>query len=284
MSGFEPFALTDSVGRFLGFFRNSNASGGYATGALLSFMPLAFARRPLDEFPRLRTVARCLLPALLWALVLTDSQAAYLGVMAGLVAWPLLMLSKRLSPWLVIAVMLISSLVIVSVVELQTSNSVLERGLVAIGYKSTRIPKRLALLESRLQTIEQRPLTGVGVGQIEQYVLETTAVDHAAGAHFTPLEIVAETGLLGLSAVALIVLAILQIMQANMRLPFPPGSGWLPIHHGLTMALVGLLVFGLAHDIQTSRTLWLILTLIVGQKRAFLAGAPERLSVNSLSI
>jgi O-antigen ligase len=144
------------------------------------------------------------------------------------------------------------------------------RGLVAIGYQSARVPRRIELLKERLETITAHPITGVGIGQIKTYSIETEA-DTVHGAHFTPLEIIAETGVLGLMAVIIIILVYLRFLQENTAFALSRDSGWLQLSEGLVIALIGILVYGLTHDVQTNRTMWLILALIVGFKRAYLA-------------
>jgi len=78
---------------------------------------------------------------------------------------------------------------------------------------------------------------------------------------------------LGLLAVSLALIAFLRIMRENTALDLDRNLGWLQLNEGLTMAFIGTIIFGLAHDIQTNRTMWLILALIVSLKPASLSAA-----------
>jgi O-antigen ligase len=205
------------------------------------------------------------------ALVLTDSQAAFFGVAAGVLAWPFIRLARFLSPILVVLILVVSSLALVSVLELQSTDGFLTRALAVTGYPYDNLSGRMALLETRFGAIADHPLTGVGLGQIGKYVDYMTGTDSGIVSHFTPIGILAETGVLGLLAVSFILIAFLRIMWGNAALNLANNSGWLQLNEGLTMAFIGIMVFGLAHDIQTNRTLWLVLALIVSLKPACLS-------------
>lgn len=271
--GFEPISLMKGV-KFVALFRNANALAGYATGTFLGFLPLALSRRPLIAFPHVRTLARLFLPGLLWALVLADSQGAYLAVVAGVLAWPFIRLSKRLGPILVSFVLLASILAPVGALAFSiTPGSILNRALNLIGYEQSRIAGRLALMEIRFQTVSDHPITGVGIGQAGKYLDYVTGGLEDTASHFTALGILTELGLSGLLAVSIVLVGFLRIMRENTNLNLDRDSGWLQLNEGLTIAFIGMLSFGLTHDIQTNRTVWLILALIVSLKPAFLSVA-----------
>jgi hypothetical protein len=271
--GFEPIPLTIGV-KFVALFRNANALAGYIAGTFLGFLPLALSRRPLIAFPHVKTLARLSLPGLLWALVLTDSQGAYLAVAAGVLAWPFIRSSKHFGPILVIFVLLVSILAPVGALASGINpNSILNRALNLIGFEQSRISGRLALMEIRFQTISDHPITGVGIGQAGKYTAYVTGSVEGAASHFTALGILTEMGLLGLLAVSIVLAGFLRIMRENTNLNLDRDSGWLQLNEGLTIAFIGMLIFGLTHDIQTSRITWLILALIVSLKPAFLSVA-----------
>ena len=276
-TGFDPVGLVQDRVLFRALFHYSTGLAGYITGTFLGLLPLALSRRPATAFRLVQTLARCSLPGLLLALVFADSQGAYLAVASGVLAWPFIRLSKRLSLILVVLVLVVSGIVLASVLEFQSPDSHLARMLSAIGYNPEQFPKRIALIESRFQAISDYPIIGVGIGQAGRYTDYLTGRDEGVVSHFTPVGILAETGILGLLAVSVTMMAFLRIMAENTRLDLDGDSGWLQLNEGLTIAFIGMYVFGLAHDIQTNRTLWLILALIVSLKPASFSAA-SRLS------
>jgi len=254
-------------------FRNPNALAGYITGTFLGFLPLALSRRPLTAFPQIQTLARYSLFGLLVALALADSQGAYLGVAAGVFTWLYIRISKRLRPLFVIFNLLVLSIVVASALGYQDPDAILTRALTSIGFEQRRIPARLALLDNQFRTTSDNPITGVGIGQVGPYVAYLSGTDKASASHVTPLGILAETGILGILAVSMILVALLRVMRENATLKLAKDSGWGQLNEGLTIAFIGMLVFGMTHDVQTNRTMWLIMALIVSLKPAFLSTA-----------
>jgi hypothetical protein len=271
--------------KFIALFRNPNALAGYIAGTFLGFLPLALSRRPTTAFPQVQRLARYSLPGLLVALVFADSQGAYLGVAAGVLVWLYFRASKRLRPLLVISFLVVLSIAAGSALGFQAPDALLNRGLTSIGFEQRRIPDRLALLDSQVRMVSDHLITGVGVGQAGPYAAALEGSDHAAGTHFTPLGIFAEVGLLGMLAVLMILVALLAIIRENLKLnPVQDfGSarsafrtGWSQLNQGLIIAFIGMLVWGLTHDVQTNRTMWLIMALIVSLKPAFLSTLVDR--------
>jgi hypothetical protein len=274
--GFEPVPLTLGD-KFIASFRNANALAGYAAGTMLFFIPLALSQKRVLVFRPVQTLARWVLPGLLLALIMADSQGAILALVSGLLAWPFVRLSRRIGPILVVAVLLVSILAPIAAVSFSTNpGSVLSNGLNLIGFEQSRISGRVALIRLRFETISEHPFVGIGIGQAGKYTEYVTAGADDAASHFTALAILTETGVLGLLAVLVVLMVFLGIMLENTKLDLGKESGWLQLNEGLTLAFIGMLVFGLTHDVQTSRTLWLVLALLVAFKPAFLSARTPR--------
>jgi|GEM_PF-6831539 len=266
--GYDPIGLTQDGVLFRGLHNFSTGFAGCVAGTFLGFLPLALSRRPLVDFRRIQTLARWCLPGLLLALVLADSKMAYLAVAAGVLAWSVIRVFKPLGPILVIFIIVVSSIALSSALAFQDPNSVLAHMLPVRDWSA-----RMGLLEAHLQTIYDHPIIGVGLGQLGEYVSYMTGDNQVVDSHYTQVGIVAETGVLGLLAVSLALIAFLRIMRENTALDLDRNLGWLQLNEGLTMAFIGTIIFGLAHDIQTNRTMWLILALIVSLKPASLSAA-----------
>jgi hypothetical protein len=274
IAGAGPVSLIAHGDKLTALYRNPNALAGYITGTFLGFLPLVLSRQSSTAFPRVQTLARYSLFGLLVALVLADSQGAYLAVTAGVFTWIYLRVSKRLRPLLMICILLVLSIVVAGALNSPDPDAFLNRALASIGFEQSRIPARLALLNARFQTISEYPITGVGIGQAGKYVAFSSGTDEASASHVTPLGIFAETGVLGILAVSIILITLLRIVRENVTLNPAQDTGWVQLNEGLIMAFIGMLVFGMTHDIQTNRTMWLIMTLIVSLKPALLSTAP----------
>jgi O-antigen ligase len=281
--GYDPIGLAQDVVLFRGLFLFSTGLAGYVSGTFLGFLPLALSRQPTTVFRRIQALARWSLPGLLLALVLANSQGAYLATLVGVLAWPFIRLSKSLGPILVALVIVVSTIALASALEFQSPDSYISRTLSVIGYDTDRLPLRMALMKTRFQMIADHPIIGVGLGQAGKYTDYLTGRNESVGSHFTPVGILVETGVLGLLAVSVIMIAFLRIMKENTTLNLDRDSGWLQLNEGLTVAFIGMYVFGLAHDIQTNRTMWLILALIVGLKPASLATTSRLSKANQVS-
>ena len=261
--GYDPIGLTQDGVFFRGLHNFSTGFAGCVVGTFLGFLPLALSRRPSMAFRRVQTLARWSLPGLLLALVLADSKGAYLAVAAGVLAWPVIRVSKPLGPILVIFVVLVSSIALFTPLAFQDPGSFLTRVLPVRDWSG-----RMGLLNSHLQVLSDHPIIGVGLGRLGEYVCYMTGDDQVVDSHYTQVGIGAETGVLGLLAVSLALIAFLRIMRENTALDLDRNLGWLQLNEGLTMAFIGMIIFGLAHDVQTNRTMWLILALIVSLKPA----------------
>lgn len=276
---YDPLGLIRGVGgELVIFFRNPNALAAYLTGTILAVVPLAFTKAPMTAFPFLRTICRWILPGLFISLYLTESQGAYLAVIAGLMAWFVFRLSKQAGPLLLLAVFVMSLMSPIIVRDFLDSHGILAQGLAAIGYETDRVPKRLALLESQFRIISNDPINGIGIGQAYSFSVATG--EYEAGSHFTVLGIIMETGFLGLIAVTVICLTFVKTAWDLANLNLTADSGWLQVYQGLLMGFIGLLVYGLTHDIQTNRTLWLILALLVAFKPAFVSNQGNGAALN----
>jgi hypothetical protein len=271
VAGLGLIRFMSSGDKFIALFRNPNALAGYITGTFLGFLPLALSQRSLRAFPQVQRLARYSLPGLLVALVFADSQGAYLAVAAGVLAWPYFSGPKRLRPIWVISFLVVLSIAVGSTLGFQAPGALFNRALTSIGFEQRRIPERLALFSGQLQMVSDHLITGVGIGQAGPYAAALAGSDEGTGSHLTPLGIFAEVGLLGILAVSMILVALLAIIRENMRLNPARDSGWRQLNEGLIIAFIGMLVFSLTHDVQTNRTMWLIMALLVSLKPAFLS-------------
>jgi len=266
--GLDAIGVTDFEDRFVGLFRNPNASGGAIAATALCFLPIAFYRGPAPTLALFRTIARWTLPGLLLATYLSDSQGAFLAVVVGLVVWPLIRVSRDWGPALAILVMVTAVPLIVAVSQLDFVGETVEQVLTAIGYEGSgaKFAARVDMIDSRLRAIVANPVTGVGLSKAR---LSHSGFTNPHGSHFTILGITLETGALGLAAVGAIFVAYLGIMRRNARLALHAYPEWRAVNEGLTMAFIGFLIFGLTHDVQTNRTMWLVATLTVCFQPAF---------------
>ena len=146
----------------------------------------------------------------------------------------------------------------------------------AIGYEAggTKFHARVDMIESRLRAIVMYPLTGVGLSKAP---LSHDPLSFVAphGNHFTILGIALETGLFGLIAVGTIFVTYLGIMRRNASLPLSGYPVWRGLNEGLTMAFIGFVIFGLTHDVQTNRTMWLVASLAICFWPAFESAAVD---------
>jgi hypothetical protein len=276
LTGLAGDRLVDFQGRFIGLFRNPNAAGGALAGTVLCFVPLAFTRGRADSLTLFRTFARFTLPGLLVAVYLTDSQASYLAVLAGLAVWPLIRSARNWGPSLPLLVMVLAVPLIVGVAQVESVSRLVEQVLGTIGYEAggTKFQARVDMIESRLRAILMHPITGVGLAKAMLSHDPLSAIA-AHGTHFTILGIALETGLLGLAAVGLIFVTFLGILRKNASLPLGSYPAWRALNEGLNMAFVGFLIFGLTHDVQTNRLMWLVATLTICFRPAFESEAVE---------
>jgi len=266
--GLDVIGVADFEGRFVGLFRNPNASGGAIAASALVLLPIALYRGPAPSLALVRTFARWTAPGLLLATYLSDSQGAFLALVVGLVVWPLIRASRDLGPSLAILVMVTAVPLIVAVSQIEAVGQTLQQILVAIGYEGSgaKFDARVDMIGSRLRGILEHPVTGVGLSKAR---LSHTGFTNPHGSHFTILGITLETGVLGLAAVGTIFVAYLGIMRRNARLPLHAYPEWRALNEGLTMAFIGFLIFGLTHDVQTNRTMWLVATLTLCFQPAF---------------
>jgi hypothetical protein len=276
LSGLDGGGLGDFQGRFIGLFRNPNAAGGALAGTVLCFVPLAFTSGRADSLTLFRTFARFTLPGLLLAVYLTDSQGAYLAVLVGLAIWPLIRSARNWGPSVALLVMVVAVPLIVAVAQVEAVSRAVEQVLGAIGYEAggTKFTARVDMIESRLRAIMLHPITGVGLAKAMLSHDPLSAIA-AHGSHFTVLGIALETGLLGLAAVGLIFVAFLGVLRRNAALPLGSYPAWRALNEGLVMAFVGFLIFGLTHDVQTNRVMWLVATLALCFRPAFESEATE---------
>lgn len=276
LSGLAGDYLADYENRFIGLFRNPNAAGGAAAGTVLCFLPLALMRGRADSLTLFRTFARFTLPGLLVAVYLSDSQASYLAVLTGLALWPLIRASRNLGPSLSLMVMVVAVPLILAVGQFESVQQLMHQVLSTIGYEAsaTKFGARVDMIESNLRAIQMHPLTGVGLSKTILAHDPLSAIA-AHGNHFTILGIALETGVVGLAAVGLIFVTFLGVMRQNASLPLGEYPAWRALHEGLTMAFVGFVVFGLTHDVQTNRLMWLIAALMVCFKPAFESEATQ---------
>jgi hypothetical protein len=270
LTGTTVINLQDYEGRFIALFRNPNAAGGALSGTVLCFLPVALSRGPGHSLTTFRTLTRVTLPGLLLAVYLSDSQGAYLALLVGLMAWPVVRMSRNWGPSLALLVMVVAVPLIVAIAEVEAVARTVEEGLGLIGYEAggRKFMARVDMIESRLRAIMMHPLTGVGLSKatLSHDPLSPIA---AHGSHFTFLGITLETGLLGLAAVGTIFLTYLGILRANARLPLGGYPAWRGVNEGLTIAFIGFIIFGLTHDVQTNRTMWLVAALAVCFRPAF---------------
>jgi hypothetical protein len=270
LAGLGGTALVDFQGRFIGLFRNPNAAGGALAGTVLCFLPVAFTRGRADSLTLFRTFARLTLPGLLVAVYLSDSQGSYLAVLLGLAVWPLIRVSRNWGPSIALLVMVVAVPLIVGVTQIESLGHVIEQVLELIGYETsgTKFGARVDMIESRLRAILMNPITGVGLSKAILSHDPLSAIA-AHGTHFTILGIALETGLLGLAAVGLVFVTYLGIIRKNASLPLGAYPIWRSLNEGLTMAFIGFMVFGLTHDVQTNRVMWLMATMGVSFRPAF---------------
>jgi hypothetical protein len=274
--GIRPIDVRDFEDRFIGLFRNPNAAGGALSATLLCFLPVACSRGPAAGLEQFRTLTRFTLPGLLIGVYLTDSQGAYLAVLAGLAIWPIIRVARHWGPAFPILVMVLAVPMIVAVSQVDAVGQFVEQVLGAIGYEAggRKFSARLDMIGSRFRAIMQHPWTGVGLSKAP---LSHDPLSFVAphGSHFTILGITLETGVLGLAAVGIIFMTYLGILRSNARLPLDSYPTWRGLNEGLTMAFVGFIIFGLTHDVQTSRAMWLVASLGVCFLPAFESAARQ---------
>ena len=159
---------------------------------LAAFLPLAlmYVRRPGSSIRRL--VAGGITLLMLVALVFTKSRGGFLAVLAMFATY--LVVARLLKPGMIIALvlggMLSVPLVPSSFWDRMASITDAERD--PTGSRQERIE----LMKQAWRVFQMYPFTGIGAGQFENYQ-EPGQVQHWRVTHNTPLQLAAETGIVG---------------------------------------------------------------------------------------
>ena len=140
------------------------------------------------------------------------------------------------------------------------------------GYEIERLPQRLQVLALHRSVWTASPVFGIGIGGLKAYTAWLTSGDLARGAHNATIGVAAETGLVGLTVVTLIGIAIVRRSLFNLKREL---GRWLPLAIGLAAAFIAQQVYGLGHDIRGEKHLWLVMALIVAVYLAYRSGDHE---------
>ena len=261
----SPLPLVSETHKVTGLFRNSNAFASYAQASLLVFGGLLLYSNPSLKARRF-LAALTLLLAL--GLALTQSQGAWIGLGAGLVLLALPKLfggTRRMRQLMVlsfaglvaIGLFLLSGYPILSLPGADYASTLAGMA----GYEIERFPQRLLVLNLHRSAWFSSPVFGVGIGGLKMVTAWQTGGELARGAHTAMMGVVAETGLVGLLAVALLGIAIVKRSVFNLR---RETGRWLPLAIGLAATFIAQQVYGLGHDVRGEKHLWLMLALILG--------------------
>jgi O-antigen ligase len=159
---------------------------------LAAFLPLAlmYVRRPGSGIRRVIAAGISLM--MLVALVFTKSRGGFLAVLAMFATY--LIVARLLKPGMIIALVLGGLLAVpmvpASFWDRMASITDAERD--PTGSRQERIE----LMKQAWRVFQQYPFTGIGAGQFENYQ-EPGQVQHWRVTHNTPLQMGAETGILG---------------------------------------------------------------------------------------
>lgn len=223
--------------------------------------------------------------------VLLQSRAGYIGLGAVLVMLLMIGLARwrEWSTWSLIALVVVSSLLLVAVVGLTFADQVgysqgesLSSFFAQVSRNST-VSGRLELWGHSLSLFREHPLVGVGIGNFEPAVRSNYQLRHISReanfvhAHNHLLTVLAELGLVGLFGYSWLWLALGALWLRKWRQAERPTSHWLLL--GFGGALVAHFVYGFLDTIALGTkpgvVFWYLLALLV-------SFAPARVNAEGL--
>ena len=252
-SGVDRFFFS-RTGKLIASFERS----GQLAGFLVLFIPLAWELCIASKRVK-RVLFGALLLAMLAGLIATASRsglAALLVVGAIYLIWYLAKRKFKLVLGSAIAgVALIGLLFLLSpYVEVASRvTTVLETFFVQGQFTD---PFRLKNWGQAIQVFRTAPITGCGLGSF--------ALTYGHEVHNTYLATLAEMGLIGAAALALLFGYLATISYQNIRLATRILPTWIPYARGLLMGLIAEYVFATQHVMVRSRHLWLVFGMIIG--------------------
>ncbi len=220
-----------------GFYSIYMTLAGVLTLVLLATLPRLFARSPERRWWVPPAWVACGL-----GLLFTYTRGAWLGFVGGTAALGFLL--RRLGILLPIGGVLLLALILLTTGALQ------DRLRTLVNPADATLQERLYMWESGLRMVRDHPLTGVGVGQVKavypRYALSEAGKKAASHLHSTPLQILAERGILGLSAWLWIWVAFFVRAGRLWRRLGPDQARERGLVAGSLAAIVGFLVAGLS--------------------------------------
>lgn len=226
--------------RATGAFQHPNMLGAYLTIAIPLSLALLFAKWKKMRQRIFFTVATGLL---VWTLFLTFSRGAWMGLAIGLLFYIVIIIGRRVNPWirsaLIALSIVIGSLTVMHALELKNQLSVVKSDVATAQW-------RLDMWRECVLLVKARPFFGHGLNTfmpvMENHLISTQnplAVGYSASyAHNCYLQMAVETGVLGLSAF----LAIIFIFYRRVLSSLPTAQDARLLTVGLLSGLLAFLV------------------------------------------
>jgi len=255
--------------RMASFLSNANLLAGYLS------VPFFFSwvqyRKSLG---RRRHIYLAIFVALLVSLIFTFSRSGYLGIIAGAIVLYIVRSRenqrKRFIKCIVIAftaIFLLALFIIVKSPMLQSTSNILSAMVAGDTQElDSSNQNRLMVWNMAIKMYKSSPLIGVGAGQFqvlfENYIPLKYSFLDAFNAHNTYLQILAETGILGLTSFfALFGYIVLMVLKASKKDP-----STIEEMGGALAGLITLVVIGLTHNMVKTE-IWFIAGLVLAYSR-----------------
>ncbi|SDC08599.1 MULTISPECIES: O-antigen ligase family protein [unclassified Candidatus Frackibacter] len=193
------------------------------------------------------------------SLIFTNTRGTWLAILGG-VAFLSIFKNKKLIIWFMVLVILALALI----------PSFYQRASTIIDLDNSSNKERLLMWKSAFNMFRDYPLTGVGLGMFSElypkkYMLPEARVKKRHYAHNIVMNILAETGIIGLGAFTFLVSYIFKVgfeLLRNLEDKY-----WINAILGLLAGILAFLIHGLTFynlgDSETAKLFWVIIALLM---------------------
>ena len=274
---YDSYAQRSLVNAFVGrvqfgLFPEVNYYAAYLT---LAF-PLAYSLLLVEKGRLAKIIFLVILGGLFFSVVLTVSRSAMATLVLIFLLYGAYMfkklagVKKLFSIALIVALLAGVGLTVFTETGRKTVDviALVHRVQSALSGRDVSFKQRLTILEVATRMVSAHPVAGVGFGAFERsfndYQSGNFSTASARSTHNTPLRMLAETGVIGLSAgIIFIINFFIFLWQTN---HYNMSPYWRAIWFGLNITLLSFLLLGLALDALTEPPFWVVtaLTLATG--------------------
>ncbi|KXS45922.1 MAG: O-antigen polymerase [Candidatus Frackibacter sp. T328-2] len=197
------------------------------------------------------------------SLIFTNTRGTWLAMLGG-VAFLSIFKNKKLIIWFMVLVILALALI----------PSFYQRASTIIDLDNSSSKERLLMWKSAFNMFRDYPLTGVGLGMFselypEKYILPEARVKNRHYAHSIVMNILAETGVIGIGAFLFLIYS---IFNTGIRLFNESDDDyWKNMTLGLLAGILAFLIHGLTFynlgDSETVKLFWVIIALLMVVRR-----------------